>query len=79
MKRWGLPPHPMSRQAHGADQVSQCTLRVLINRWAVSAFFHQPGTSRESGAQIQGRGQQGEASVLNGGALCPPASPPQWL
>ena len=31
MKRWGLPPHPMSRQARGADQVPQCMLQVLIN------------------------------------------------
>ena len=40
----------------------------------MSAFLHQPGTSRESAAQTQGHGQQGEASVLNGRALRPPAS-----
>lgn len=40
----------------------------------MSAFLHQPGTSRESGAQTQGHRQQGEASVLNDRALRPPAS-----
>lgn len=40
----------------------------------MSAFLHQPGTSRESRAQTQGHRQQGEASVLNGRALHPPAS-----